>query len=422
MTTPARGGHDRRTLDDVSTRRLLLCCLLLVAATVSWRRGVYFEGGLDPVVAAKGVVSVAAFLLALGAARAAPAPHPRGSRTLVLVTTYAAVATLGALVAGDPLPSAVLGVRVVLLASTVHLLLRACPATTVARAMFASMGAVGLLAAASGAGTLAGGRLSGGVVPLAPNELAGLCGLALLLVVWEGVRRPAMWQLALGAVLLGVVWLTGSRTALATVVPSSAVLLVLAPRVPRAVFAGVACAVPVLGYLVLASPLLADFLQSDRGSGIGTLNSRTVAWSAAIDYPRSELQRWLGAGLSVKRIPVSGQYWNEQIFDSSWVSALVQAGLVGLAILLVLAASALVCAVRATPAERGLWAAVVVFCVGRSLLESGLMDATPAFLALVLAAMATEPAGRRSMSNRHAEWPATPSMEASRGGAGSRSM
>lgn len=38
--------------------------LLVVAATVSWRHKTYFTGGLDPVIVAKGVLSVIALALA----------------------------------------------------------------------------------------------------------------------------------------------------------------------------------------------------------------------------------------------------------------------------------------------------------------------------------------------------------------------
>ena len=50
----------------------------------------------------------------------------------------------------------------------------------------------------------------------------------------------------------------------------------------------------------------------------------------------------MGGGLALKRIPVQGQYWNDQGLDSSWVSAWVQGGLLCVLLLAVWAVSALV--------------------------------------------------------------------------------
>ena len=63
----------------------LAICLLLVVATVSWRQKVFFDGGLDPVVVGKALLTCLALLLCLhlGAVMALFATLP-GAAVLVV--------------------------------------------------------------------------------------------------------------------------------------------------------------------------------------------------------------------------------------------------------------------------------------------------------------------------------------------------
>jgi hypothetical protein len=102
--------------------------------------------------------------------------------------------------------------------------------------------------------------------------------------------------------------------------------------------------------------------------------------------------------MSVKIIPVKGQYWDEQPLDSSWMSLLVQVGLVGLLVAGVWALWAVRGALLAPRAHRALFLGLLVFLLGRSVLESGLFDATPDFLAFLAASLLAEGGSRRRLA------------------------
>src|SRR3954449_5337198 len=76
-----------------------LVALLLVSATVGWRRGEYFSGSLDPVVVAKGLVSVFALVLAISAGRGVRR-QPLGTGSLWFLAVVLVSSLLGALTHG----------------------------------------------------------------------------------------------------------------------------------------------------------------------------------------------------------------------------------------------------------------------------------------------------------------------------------
>jgi O-antigen ligase len=123
-----------------------------------------------------------------------------------------------------------------------------------------------------------------------------------------------------------------------------------------------------------------------------------IAWDAARSWAESGWQVAFGGGLSVKVIRVRGQWWTEQPLDSSWVSLLVQAGVLGLVAALAWVLWVGVGARRVAAPERALLTGLLVFLVGRSLLESGLFDATPAFLLFTAVSLAAE---RTTRTGRH---------------------
>ena len=69
---------------DIARWQLYLCCLLLVACTIPWRRGTYFSGALDPVVAAKGLLGGAGLAMAFLLSRRSTRHTVVGARTLTL--------------------------------------------------------------------------------------------------------------------------------------------------------------------------------------------------------------------------------------------------------------------------------------------------------------------------------------------------
>ena len=357
----------------------LAVVLLLVACTVGWRRGQYFAGSLDPVVAAKGALSGLALVLAYFAAQSGRRRR-LGTGSVWVLGVVLGSSVLGALVHGTLLASGLVAVRVAVLAAAVFFLLKGSTVREAFSSLALACGIVGLVAAVTGLPTASTGRLEGGAPPLSPNELALLAGVVVVYVAWRTVLGELGWRLGASAVVaLGIVWLTGSRTALLMLV---AALVVMAFYIRRA-RVGLVVGGLLLGGLgsiaAVTSGVLAGFLERD-GTGVSTLESRFIAWDAAGSWAESAWQLVFGGGLSVKIIEVQGQWWNEQPLDSSWVSLLVQTGVLGLVAAAGWVLWVLRGVLRAPLPQRALFVGLWVFLVGRSLVESGLFDATPAFL------------------------------------------
>ena len=96
--------------------------------------------------------------------------------------------------------------------------------------------------------------------------------------------------------------------------------------------------------------------RGEDAARLATFSDRLFAWQAAVapGSGRSGTQ-WFGGGLSQKTVEVTGQPWTEQVLDSSWVSALVQAGWLGLAIGICWVVTILVGLFRAPRDWRGCW-------------------------------------------------------------------
>jgi hypothetical protein len=126
--------------------------------------------------------------------------------------------------------------------------------------------------------------------------------------------------------------------------------------------------------------LVNDFAGRGGTSNITTLNSRTVAWTAAVRYSDTLTESLFGSGLALKTIPVSAAYRTEQILDSTWMSALIQAGYLGIGLLLILVFGSLIKAFQLPVPERSLILASTALVVIVSVLESGMFDTSPAFI------------------------------------------
>lgn len=384
-----------RTSTDIARWQLYLCCVLLVACTIPWRRATYFSGALDPVVAAKGLIGSIGLAMAFLMSRR-PAHHtPLGARTFTFAGLYLAVSCLGGWAAGQALPSVVVAVRVAMLLCSLALLLQAVGVSRLITAMTRSLGLVALFAVGTGIGTLGSGRLQGAIPPLAPNEIAFLTGAVLLLTVHRLMEGQAhRWEAVAAMALFGVVWLTGSRTTAATLFLAVAVMVVQARKFSATGFIAMVAAVPAVAFAALATSAVTDMLLRGGDQNVTTLSSRTIAWQAAFTMDASTWQRWFGGGLPMKHIPVSGQYWQTQLLDSSWVSALVQTGLVGLTLTILWVTVTLTSAFRTPRPWRPLWVGLVVFIGLRSLLESGLFDASTSFIVFAMVSLMTERATR----------------------------
>jgi hypothetical protein len=386
-----------------SVAYLYVICLLLVAGTVSWRRGVYFTGAFDVVVILKAGISGLALLLALYTWRQASNRTELGPRTVVIGGTYLAVTCLGGLAAGSGFASAVVAVRVALIAASLLLLLSTFELDQVMGSLVHVFGAVAAVSIITGLASVGQGRLEGGIPPLSPNELAFMCGTVALHALHRVVAHASRpWDWPVIVALLLVVWLTGSRTGVATLMLAMVLMLLQARRLSVPAFISLVVGVPVLAFVATSTSTVGDLLSRGGAENVTTLSSRTIAWQAALQMDMSFWQRWFGGGLAMKHVPVTGQYWSDQLLDSSWISALVQGGLVGITLYALWTLGTVIAAVRSPRPWRPLWTGLLVFVVGRSFLESGLLDASTPFLVFITVSAMSEKGPRASLARRQA--------------------
>lgn len=369
--------------------RLQLVCLLLVVASVSWRSDAYYDGGVDPVVLAKAALT----LLALALALTGPWPAGAWSRfraaPLLWLGSYLAVTSVGAVLADTTIASVVLAVRLALVAAIVLVVVLTHPWRQVVNAVAAAMLTVGMVAGVTGIPhLLTEGRLHGGVPDISANEVCFLVAVPLVVLVWAAVNRQGppgdRWAIL---PLLAVVAATGSRTGAAALVVVLLVVVVTAPRIPTPAVIATMMAAPVALYLTSYTDLVAQFAARGGSTDVSTLSSRTVAWEAALDYPASLTSLWFGEGIAVRKIPVSAMYRSEQILDSTWVSAYVQAGIAGTTLLVLLVLVTWWRAARLPAPYRSLAVGVLGLVTIASVLESGMFDTKPAFIVFFCTAL-----------------------------------
>jgi hypothetical protein len=355
--------------------------IVLIVSVTSWRKGVYFEGAVDAVVIAKAAMQGLAFVIALLLKRAAPRTFPVAGGPLLAVLAVLAVSMVGALSSGATLPSAVLAVRILLLAVTVVLLVSVFPRRDILTQLIFATGIVGAVLAVTGIGTLgSGGRLEGILLPISPNGLVVLCAIPALAAIQRVISGRATAGANIAAVFYGLACIaTQSRTALLGMAVALVVIVLSVQRIQRYIAVVLVAVVPALVAFAVYTTFF-EALVNREGSGSNlTLNSRTIAWEVVLSTPFEAVQKWVGGGLSVKTVSVRGQYWNEQVLDSSWVSALAQTGLIGTAILAVLVAAVLVMNLRGGR-DNALPIAILVFLLIGSFLETGLLDSSVNFM------------------------------------------
>lgn len=397
----------------------LFICLLVVVASVSWRQKVYFDGGLDPVVVAKAGVIALALLLAIHARLSTRDPHPIGVRSLVFLTAYLVVSTFGGWASGDGLSAAIVATRVAMIGAVAYLCLRAFRTEVALRSLFIAMAVVGAVAVVTGILGLGAAttRLQGGFPPLTPNEIALLCGAPALALIWRNLCHAGRrWDLAWTLLLLAGVVASESRTGLAALVAAICLMLVQARRLRPGVVAAVVAACGGVMYVLLTTNVVSAYFERADQNSVATLNSRTIAWSAALDLPQDAYAWWMGGGLALKRIPVQGQYWTDQGLDSSWVSAWVQGGMICVLLLACWILSAFVASWRTPAPLRMLITGVLLFQMLRSFLESGLIDGTPSFFLFLIMSMLAESGSRETLRQAARAWPPVESVRTARAG------
>jgi hypothetical protein len=397
-----------------SPRTLFVLWILVFASVVPWRQGSIYTGSIDPVVIGKAAVSVAALVLV--------ALVPRryelrvGIRSIGFVVVISVVGMLGALRTSDLAASATLTVRLLLVAVTIILIARRWSPLTVLSTLLAASGTIAVIAGASGAATFfAQGRLEGVIPPLHSNELALLAALPLIaLIRMLSIGRGHGWHL-LAAIALGVVLLAcDSRTALAALVVAIITLLLTAHHISTRASIALIAAVPICALFLTQTGVLAALVTRNQPTGqIGTLNSRTIAWNVVLATPWNEWARWWGTGYSTTQVAVTGQYWQTQVLDSSWVSALAQVGVIGTLLLGLWVAATVVSSLRRSTI-RALALPIMIFVLPRSVLESGLVDSSTFFMFFFAISVLVEPISRIALAPPSSQAPVgaliTPSL------------
>jgi hypothetical protein len=246
---------------------------------------------------------------------------------------------------------------------------------------------------APGAAFSYGGRLSGALWPIPPTQVAHYAAVLLgcTVVLWfAGAvrgRTALLTLLAAGAALVG----THTRTALLAMTVGLAVagasMFLGHARVRRAsALIGVIAVVTATFF----APLIVGWLwRGQTLEDVAQLTGRTKVWSSIFGLQRPWLQELFGSGLSNKSfdgLPIDSN-WLAVYLDQGWFGVFVDAAL--LIILILLAAT------HMRGVRRALALFLVAYCLVASITETGLGDASPYLLELVIAAsLLAAPAGQ----------------------------
>lgn len=377
-------------------------CLLLVLATVSWRPSTLYAGGVDSVVLAKAVLSVLALTMAWHARLSCRRPQPTRTAAIWFMLLYVTLSTFGAWSTGDVGPSAVLAIRLLITALTVLLLARTLECEYLLKSWLSAMLTVAAAAAITGLPSVASGRLRGGIPALHPNEMAVLWSLPVVALTWLVFQgRARSIHVLLLVMSMGIVWLTGSRTSVMAIIVAMGVMAVQARRLSQSVLVGAVIALCASVYLAVTSNILDAYFLRGGAESVTTLNSRTIAWSVAFSFSDSDWVRWMGAGLATKELSVLGQYWESQVIDSSWISALVQAGRVGVIVLATWILVTLLRSVSEPSTRRMAFTGFLAFLLVQTFLQSGLVDSAPSFITfLIISLIAGSSSSLRASTRR----------------------
>ena len=236
------------------------------------------------------------------------------------------------------------------------------------------------------------GRLSGALWPIPPTQVAHYAAVLLgcTVVLWFGgaVRgRTAVLTLAAtAAALVGAHTRTALIAMIVGLVVAGASMFVGHARVRRAsTVLGVTAVIAVS----LFSPLIVNwFWRGQSAEEAAQLTGRTKVWTEILGLQRSSLEQIFGSGLSNKS-------FNGLAIDNNWLAVYLDQGWFGIAVVALLL---LVLIFLAVMHRRGIRRAaalfLVTYCLVASITETGLGDASPYLLHLVVAAsLLAAPAG-----------------------------
>jgi O-antigen ligase len=238
------------------------------------------------------------------------------------------------------------------------------------------------------------GRLSGALWPMPPTQVAHYAAVLLgtSAVLW--LCKVISGRHALAAIGLSAAILVGTHTrtalagALVGLACAAASLFLGHARVRRTSASTVAAGILVATFF---APQILKWMARGQSTQDATqLTGRTKVWSAVFENQRGPLKDWFGSGLSNKSfngLPIDSN-WVATYLDQGWFGMVIEASF--LLLLLLMAAT------HVRGPRRAVALFITVYCIVASFTETGLGDASPYLLDLVVAAslLVPEP-GRR---------------------------
>jgi hypothetical protein len=246
---------------------------------------------------------------------------------------------------------------------------------------------------APGAAFSYNGRLSGALWPLAPTQVAHFAAVLIgcTAIAWFTHLVPGRTALVTVTVAAGMLLATHTRTALLALALGLAVagasLFLGSVRVRRT--AAVLAAAVLLACAFFTSLITEWLSRGQTAEQASQLTGRTVVWEAIFAEERKWPQLLFGTGLANKS-------YKGLSIDSNWVATYYEQGWFGVAVcasfLLILLAAA-VASPRGPRRALGLFLAL--YCAVSSFTETGLGDASPYLLEIVVAAALLAPPAQR---------------------------
>jgi hypothetical protein len=238
------------------------------------------------------------------------------------------------------------------------------------------------------------GRLSGALWPMPPPQVAHYAAILFGTSVILWMCRIITGRHTLLAVGVSVAILVGThtRTALAGAVIglalASASLFLGHARVRR-VSASTLLALST-AVLLFAPKIITWLARGQSAEDASQLTGRTEVWSDVFATPRPTLEQFFGSGLSNKS-------FRGLAIDSNWVATYLDQGWFGMAVEVAFLVLLLLMAVTHVRGPRRAVALfLIVYCIVASFTETGLGDASPYLLDLVVAASLLVPPPART--------------------------
>lgn len=385
-----------------------LSWLVILGTSLAWTdleqaaatRGAQLDtsSALDTVKLAVAATGITIAFTVRGAARVPVVAH--------LLVAYAAVAALGAYAAHDDSFQQDLfrSVRyAVTVLATYWIVARLGRDRTLKVVVWfsATEGVTAIAARLTGLRGTVDGRLAGFLPNLHPNALAIVVGIGLMCVLVRylsgAVERSE--SMVAAPVLLVSVLMTGSRTTLGAILIALAFVVASKPARSRIlVYLGVlATSVVMFVDTILRADTFGSLATRGGSASLdSTFTGRTDAWSKAVEIQQTTSERLFGQGLTLKTVVVPRDFVPLRGVDGSWHSAYMEAGIVGLALLLTAFAAALLQA-AGSRRQRDVLPVLVMLAV-LFIMESQLNDVTFGMVIFTAVACLLSPTFRMSQA------------------------